>query len=215
MGSSQALFKLDIPYLCGMTQQEALAIVGISDENLWEEQLVQHVFEMKQFVLKAYHAPAVLRAKSKKAFQWAEAESILKNSYFMRSNRSETYPSLPPLTPNISDLIIFYRTFESALSNLKMQLLQATETLKTAEILELLAVIEENRLTHLSQLTEQFRLYPTPTDVKLSEFINSGEIVRTLLPYENKLLTQSLLLEQPLLNRELDKSLKFSNFTKK
>jgi hypothetical protein len=197
-----------------MNKQEALLLLGVSDENDWKDHLAHQVFEIKQFVLKSYHPPAVLLAKSKKIVKWVEAASFLTENTPTTLLNHISAEKLPQLTTAVEDLLRFYRTYEHLLTSLKLQLLQTGDPYTAAQILENLAHIEENRHFNLAELCHLCQLTPRPTDVKLSEFVNSGEIVRSLLPHQNKLLTKALVYELPLLNRELDKSVKFSNFTK-
>jgi hypothetical protein len=197
-----------------MTKQEALLLLGAADEHVWEDHLMQQVFDIKQFILKTYHAPTVLRGKAKKLTQWAKAASVLTSAQDSPLFDLSISTDLPQPSPFVQNLIEFYRTYEKLLSTLKFQLLQTNDPYTSAMLVEKMSIAEESRLMKLYDLALVANLKPLPTDVKLSEFINTGEIVRLLLPCQNKQLTQSLLDELPLLNRELDKSLKFSNFTK-
>jgi hypothetical protein len=197
-----------------MTRQEALLLIGNTDESKWKDELAEQVFAIKQFVLKSYHAPAVLRAKAKKMDQWAKAADLLDSKYSSTGNEVVGSTELPSLTLQMDDLLLFYRTYEQSLSLFKLWLLQTIDLYSSATLLENMAILEENKLAYLFNWCQSYKITPLPTDVKLSEFINSGEIIRSLLPYQNNTIESALLNELSLLNRELDKSVKFSNFTK-
>ncbi len=197
-----------------MNKVEALTLIGTQEPDNWQDELELKVFEIKQFILKSYHTPQVCWARSKKLLKMAEAENFLLGIAFQELDATDEDALLFELTSlNVSELLNAYRQFESRLSQLKLSLLQSTTVHSAAIPLKNLGDLEHHKLNSLAQLAQQFTV--TDSQLKLSTFVNSGEIIRELLAHEQEILNASLIQQLPNFSTELVKSLNYINFTKK
>jgi hypothetical protein len=195
-----------------MNNQEALTLIGARAEETWEEDLVNQLFEIKQFILKTYHTPQVCWSRSKKLQKLSEAQAFLSHSQPPSEIVSKDFQFITNYA-TFGEIIKAYRNFEQRLSKLKLDFLNAKDVHSAAQLLSDLGYLEHQRLIDLTQLAHQLNW--TLSDIKLSSFVNSGEIIRELLPFEKDSIIFEKVTLMPIFSTELSKSLNYSNFTKK
>ena len=144
----------------------------------------------------------------------AEAENFLLGIAFQELDSTDEDALIFELTSlNVSELLSAYRQFELNLSQLKLSFLQSSTAYSAAVALKSLGDLEHHKLNSLAQLAQQFTV--TDSQLKLSTFVNTGEIIRELLAHEHEILNASLIQQLPNFSTELVKSLNYINFTKK
>lgn len=191
-----------------MSEQEAIAILG-GDENSVEEFVTEKVFSLKTSLLRGVIIPSVFRKK-------AEKMSLVADSLVTLGFEDENYGKTiedPVLRSNkLIDLLEFYRTYETILSSLKLDLMQAFHPRIISKIIERLAHLEHQRLIRLAENFEHTELDP---NVKLSDFINTGEIIAEI---KNHLKLDKVEVGEiqngTELKKEISKSLKYYNFVR-
>lgn len=197
-----------------MNKIEALTLIGVQESDNWQDELDNKVFEIKQFILKSYHTPQVCWARSNKLIKLYEAESFLLGKPFDESETLNDHILAFEIGTHLTvDLIKAYRNFESILSQLKLSFLQEASIKESAIALKKMGDLEHNKLSSLAHLA--FLLNVTDTQFKISTFVNSGEIIRELMNFENQALTEVVIQQMPNFSTELAKSLNYINFTKK
>jgi hypothetical protein len=194
-----------------VNKQEALVILGATETN-FQEVVLQKLFEHKQFLLKSVITPQVFRTRARKIAAISEAYLFLLNDKTDFSNEETDY-SLPILNElTNSSLIAFYRSYEHIISKLKLGLMQNNDPHFVAFFCDKIADVEHEKLITLSRNTEKL-IIEKIDDVKISDFINSGTIIKELLSCEILELNNKTLTNFPTLQKDIIRSKKYANFT--
>ncbi len=193
-----------------MTKQEALAIINADEEN-WEEALSQKIFEIKNNVLRAVLIPKIVSKKVKEVNQLLQAERVLGGE--RETNQTKTIDLCLQLKSNkVSDVIDLYREYEQKLMQLKLRLTQSFYPEELIQVLESLAVLEENRQKALLSLASELVL-GNPLQVKISEDAHTGEILSELKRLEkNKRLEKKDVFSLSYFEKDLLRIVKYSTF---
>lgn len=188
-----------------MTQEQALSILG-GDENQVDEYVTQTVFDLKTNLLKGSIVPQVLRKKAEK--QNFMAQALMAMGYEEEELVIEPF-ELPETTSKSDVLVEFYRSYEKQQSRLKLMLMNAHHPSVISKIMILLADLEEQKLLKIALNFEDLSL---EDDVKISDFIDSGNIINELKNSDGTILISKMDDQFPTLKKEIAKSLKYYKF---
>ncbi len=193
-----------------MNSTEALIQLNCTFQN-WEEQAMELVFEQKQYLLKSAVTPPIFTKRAERLMRIQEACDCLSDSLFTLPNQQII--NLPQIEPKYASLLVFYRAYEQQLSYFKLQMMQNLEPGMVSYWVKNLAQLENDKLIALSSLREAYHEEHLDL-VKLSEFVNSGEVIKELLKNEYKSEFQITLQQTPNLLKDVARSIKYVNFVK-
>lgn len=195
-----------------MTTKEALIILNTDIEN-YQEVVLEKIFEHKQFLLKSSITPQVFMTRAKKLNLISDAYQTLNSEcgVAVLSKKIE-FPTieLPIVYLSKQSLLDFYRTYESIMSQLKLILMQSNEPHVVAEACGQLALLEASKLNKIAILTNEWEI---EDEVKISDFVNSGLIIKELKEFKDEYINLKSLNSLPTFKKEVVRSKKYHNFT--
>lgn len=195
-----------------MTTKEALILLNTDLEN-YEEVVLEKLFEHKQFLLKSSITPQVFKTRAQKLKIIGEAFEVLNNELGHKTNSNKKeFPivELPKIDFTKSSLLIFYRVYESNMSQLKLVLMQSIEPNIVAEACLKLAILEDDKLNKIAIFSQEWQV---EDEVKISDFVNSGLIIKELKDCRENFIDLKILNSLPTFKKEVVKSKKYHNFT--
>lgn len=195
-----------------MTTKEALIILNTDIEN-YQEVVLEKIFEHKQFLLKSSITPQVFTTRSKKLSLISDAYHTLNKELGTNiTSKKIEFPTieLPKVDLKKVSLLDFYRTYESIMSQMKLILMQNNEPQIVAEACGQLALLEASKLNEIAILTQEWEV---EDEVKISDFVNSGLILKELKDFNEEGIDIKKLNSLPTFKKEVVKSKKYHNFT--
>lgn len=138
-------------------------------ENRHEEKL----FEWKQDILQKYMVPSLLRSKQKMVGQLIAAEQALS-----MTDANEHFQIEVPLLSD-SGKIDFLESYESGLSSLKLQLMNASSFKQLEGVLARIIDLQEKYMVRFTQLFNEFS-EALPEEVNSREIIDTGKLLLSL-----------------------------------
>jgi hypothetical protein len=159
-----------------ITKQKAMALMGIESSHDFEEFVNQHeemLFAWKQEVLQKFMVPTLLKNKLKNLSQMIAAEQALS----LTEADAEHHVELPVLS--LAGKIDFLESYESGLSNLKLQLMNSSSFAHIELIVKSLIEFQD---TYMMRFTDFFSDYSEalPEEVNSREIIDTGKLLLTL-----------------------------------
>ena len=159
-----------------ITKQKAMALMGIESSHDFEEFVNRHeeiLFAWKQEILQKFMVPSLLKSKLKNLSQMIAAEHALS----LTEANGQHHVELPGLS--LAGKIDFLESYESGLSNLKLQLMNSTSF---AQIELTLSALIEFQDSYMLRFTEFFSEYSEalPEEVNSREIIDTGKLLLTL-----------------------------------
>ncbi len=194
-----------------MTRQEALILIG-AEEADFEEIVIHQIFEHKQFLLKSAITPQVFRTRAKKI-------AILNEGYKFLIGKSDTIRENVELKTlhieniSIEALLTFYRNYESLMSQFKLSFMQLNDPYEVSYFCHQLANLEHQKLLQINDATLSIKINSL-MDVKISDFVNSGEVINELKSTESGQIATDNIINFPSLLKDSCMSRKYANFTK-
>jgi len=193
-----------------MNSTEALLQLNCVQEN-WEETAMELVFEQKQYLLKSGVTPQIFFKRAERLIRIQEACDCLSQSTF-------TYPEdqdieLPIIVGSTSSLLLFYRAYEALMSKYKLQMMQNLEPGFVGYWIKQLALLEHEKLNNLQSLGVLVPDKDLET-VKLSDFVNSGEVIKELKTQKEHDIVRNSLEAVPNLKKDVVRSIKYASFVK-
>lgn len=188
-----------------MEENEAIAILG-GRPNEVEEFVTQEVFEFKTKLLMGGILPSVFRKRAEKLKLMSDA--LIALGFELEVSPVQLSP-LQLVSPKKEDLLQLYRSFEQQMSQFKLILMQAIHPNVVAEILLHLAELEHQKLLLIYQVLGHLS---SDDSVKMSDYINSGEIIFELKRSNQEIINNTFLNAAPWLKKEISKSAKYYKF---
>ncbi|CAG5076863.1 hypothetical protein [Parvicella tangerina] len=188
-----------------MTHEEAISYLGGHEDHV-EEFITQEVFDLKTKLLKGTLVPQVLKKKAEKLSLLAEALVVLD---FEDESLDQQAFDLTLIDASVGQILDFYRQYEKHSSQLKLQLMQAFHPRIVAQLLNLLAELEN---TKFRLLFNHFNQHEPDTSTKLSDYIDSGIIISELKSIDSSIDLTTNLDAVPSLKKEINKSIKYCKF---
>ena len=194
-----------------MTKAEAYSIIGGTEID-YQDKVISSIFEHKQFLLKSVITPQVFRTRARKFSVLNEAYCSIKGVESQEKSFQNFSSQLNIDVLNSQNLIQFYRSYEQLISENKLLFMQNNDPFFVAHYCHEIANIEDLKLITLSTCFTTFQVNNSE-DVKISEYVNSGGIIKELLESSIEIITDSNLLELPTLMKDIIRSKKYVNFT--
>jgi hypothetical protein len=190
-----------------MTKSEALAYLNCEEDN-WEDVIVNAVFEHKKFLLKSITTPPVFKKRSDKLMQLQMASDSLSGTTFENNELEKAELILE----NLASLSIlnFYRRYEEAMSTYKLGLMRTLVPGEASQFTRSLAMLEDKKLMALSIFKSLAAL--SLEEVKISDFVNSGEVMHELKSKETEIISTENIASYPNFQKDILRSIKYANF---
>lgn len=194
-----------------MTKQEALILIGAEESN-FEEIVIQQIFEHKQFLLKSAITPQVFRTRAKKIATINEAyKFLIGKSDAIRENVDLSSLYLDEVSTEA--LLTFYRNYESLMSQFKLSFMQLNDPFEVSYFCHQLANLEHQKLLQINDATLSVKINLLE-DVKISDFVNSGEVIKELKATDFDQIGTDNIINFPSFVKDICRSRKYANFTK-
>ena len=150
--------------------------MGIESSHDFDEFENRHeakLFEWKQDVLQKYMVPSLLRSKQKIVGQLIAAEQALSIT-----DANEHFQVEEPLLAD-SGKIDFLESYESGLSSLKLQLMNANSFKRLEGVLSRIIDLQEKYMLRFTQLFNEYS-EALPEEVNSREIIDTGKLLLAL-----------------------------------
>ncbi len=195
-----------------MTKQEALILLG-ADENNFEDVVLTSIFEHKQFLLKSVITPQVFKTRARKIATINEAYKFLKNEKLNENQAEINFDELLFSDLTTTELLRFYRDYEKLMSATKLKFMQNNDPHVVSSSCLELSHLEHQKLMTIFDATRDLKINSLE-EVKISDFVNSGEIIKELKSCEAREITNEILISLPTFIKDISRSRKYANFTK-
>ncbi|MFT7155528.1 MAG: hypothetical protein ACI8Q1_000529 [Parvicella sp.] len=190
-----------------MTNSEALVYLNC-EEDKWEDVVVNSVFEHKQFLLKSITTPPVFLKRSEKLMQLQLASNALSDSIFLPEEEEKIELELNSVSK--SSILNFYRSYETLMSKYKLGLMRTVIPGEASYFVRHLALLEDRKLIALSTYKSLTAL--SLEEVKISDFVNSGEVMHEIKSKETDEITAKNIASYPNFQKDILRSVKYANF---
>lgn len=190
-----------------MTNSEALVYLNC-EEDKWEDVVVNSVFEHKQFLLKSITTPPVFLKRSEKLMQLQLASNALSDSIFLPEEEEKIELELNSVSK--SSILNFYRSYETLMSKYKLGLMRTVVPGEASYFVRHLALLEDRKLIALSAYKSLTAL--SLEEVKISDFVNSGEVMHEIKSKETDEITEKNIASYPNFQKDILRSVKYANF---
>lgn len=194
-----------------MTKQEALILLGATEDN-FEEVVMNSIFEHKQFLLKSVITPPVFKTRARKIATINEAFKFLRGESSVSPITLLSLDHLVLKDRSTDSLLTFYRAYENLMSQLKLKFMQNNDPFAVSNACDQLADLENKKLHEIASATEEIEI-SSLIEVKISEFVNSGEVIKELKIANNTLITTDNIISFPTFGKDISRSRKYVNFT--
>jgi hypothetical protein len=194
-----------------VTRQEALILLGAEESN-YEDVVITSIFEHKQFLLKSVITPQVFKTRARKLSVISEAFKFLNNETTEVPHTQLSFTDLILEDLSIKSLLTFYRQYENIMSNLKLKFMQDNDPAVVSNSCIDLSELEHQKLITVSNATNSL-LINSLTEIKISEFVNSGEIRKELNNSNDWQISQENIISFPTFIKDVSRSRKYANFT--
>jgi hypothetical protein len=194
-----------------VTKQEALILLG-ADENNFEDAVLISIFEHKQFILKSVITPQVFKTRARKITTLNEALKFLKNEEVIEHPNNTNFDCIQLLNLNVQNLLLFYRNYERIMSEIKLKFMQNNDPGIVSASCLALSELEHLKLITIASATSDLTINSL-IEVKISEFVNSGEIIKELKNIDHLAVTNENLTLLPTFSKDICRSRKYANFT--
>ena len=159
-----------------ITKQKAMALMGIESSHNFEEFENQHeqkLFEWKQELLQKYMVPSLIRSKLKPIADFIRAEQVLE------INEASKEYSAPSFQFSDDDRIGMLESYESALSNLKLAVMNSASFNHLSKTLNALIDLQENYMHRFLMLFKEYS-EALPEEVNSREMLDTGKLLVAL-----------------------------------
>lgn len=159
-----------------ITKQKAMALMGIVSSHDFEEFENQHeqkLFEWKQELLQKYMVPSLIRSKLKPIGDLIRAEQILE------IKKASGEYSTHSFQLSDADRIGMLESYESALSQLKLVIMNAASFQNLSLALNALIDLQENYMHRFLFLFKEYS-EALPEEVNSREMLDTGKLLVAL-----------------------------------
>lgn len=189
-----------------MNKSEALLYLEANDDD-WQDVLELKLFDLKKDLFQRIVIPKILLKRAEKVELWYQAESVLLGKETVElSVGTFSFPSYDKATKD--ELLKLYRSFESQLTTLQLQLSQASNAKTVAEKLTELARLEQARQQAILKLAVKWLDNDTASTVKITDDVKTGVIISELNQLNKQELSKKDLLLLPNFKKDLERTLK-------
>jgi hypothetical protein len=159
-----------------LSKQRAMALLGIESSLDHDESMNQHeqkLFEWKQDVLQKYMVPSLLRSKLKLLDEFIQAEKMI-----VPEHQSQ-HAVIAEIQLQGSDRILMLENYETDVSKLKLQLMQASSFAQVPWLIEAFIQIQERFMSLFLSLFPEYS-EALPEEVNSREMIDTGKLLLAL-----------------------------------
>lgn len=189
-----------------MNRNEALMYLDADEEN-WQETLELKLFELKKDLFQRVVIPKVLIKKAEKVSLWYQAECQLNGEEVIDYEDEEVnFELFESLTK--TSLIHLYRSFESKLTALQLQLSQSVKSKDVAIKLMQIANLELSRQKSILPFAKEWLSENlSEITIKMGDDIKTGVIISELNQLDKEELSKKDLLLLPNFKKDLERTL--------
>ncbi len=193
-----------------MTKQEALIYLNVNEEN-WQEELENKLFELKKDLFRRVLIPKLLLKKAETIETWHQASLVLGAEEIETEHGTQTLPLIKD--GNVASILALYRAFETDLIKLKLKLSKTLKAKEIATLLREISALEIQRQEHLKPLAIQlFSNQKNNFEVKISDDNHTGIIISELKQCKkNTINKKKNLFLLPYFEKDLQRILKSRN----
>lgn len=189
-----------------MNKSEALLYLDANNDD-WQDVLELKLFDLKKDLFQRIVIPKILLKRAEKVGLWYQAESVLLGIETVDlSIGTFSFPSFEIVTKD--ELLKLYRSFESQLTTLQLELSQASNAKTVAEKLTELARLEQARQQAILKLAVKWLDNDTASTVKITDDVKTGVIISELNQLNKQELSKKDLLLLPNFKKDLERTLK-------
>ncbi len=159
-----------------ITKQKAMALMGIESSHDHEDFVNQHeqkLFQWKQEIMQKYVVPALLRNKQKAINELTHAEQILEIKEASDGSYSQS------LIISSENRIGMLESYETALSNLKLAIMNSASFNDLSKAMKEIIELQENYMHHFLLLFMEYS-EALPEEVNSREMIDTGKLLIAL-----------------------------------
>jgi hypothetical protein len=194
-----------------VTRQEALILLNAEEDN-FKDVVLSSIFEHKQFLLKSVITPQVFKTRARKLSVINEAYKFLLDYPIEEIQSKTNFDNIKIENLKINSLLSFYRNYENTMSQLKLKFMQNHDPAFVSHSCTELSELEHQKLISISIATISISINSL-IEIKISEFVNSGEIIKELKRSTDKEITKENIIFYPTLIKDISRSRKYANFT--
>ena len=195
-----------------MTKEEAYSIIG-GTEHDFHEVVLESLFQHKQFLLKSVITPPVFQTRARKIAVLNEAYCVINGTNIEELPFQDFSTQLIINDLKSDSLLAFYRNYEKLISDSKLQFMQNNDPMLVAHYCFEIANIEDLKLHTIYNSFSNFDL-TLDEEVKISDFVNSGSIIKELVECKLVSITESNIELIPTLRKDVIRSKKYVTFTR-
>lgn len=159
-----------------ITKQKAMALMGIESSHDHEDFVNQHeqkLFQWKQEIMQKYVVPTLLRNKQKAINDLTQAEQILEIKEASDGSYTQS------LVISSENRIGMLESYETALSNLKLAIMNSASFNQLSKAMNDLTELQEKYMQHFLLLFMEYS-EALPEEVNSREMIDTGKLLIAL-----------------------------------